>query len=184
MKQLKLYAEKHQLVGVFVAKEGHEKHLSDISHVEQFGVLCHVINSPGSHVVYFHAVKRIKITGKAENQDNPLIASIKEVTDEPIKEDKEYKALSAELLESTVSLIKMQESASPWPQMYFQPYHVLDQMQPAQYADVAAGRCLNASKTDLLEVLASTNVKERLNKVLTLVKQELEIFELKKNLSK
>jgi ATP-dependent Lon protease len=137
----------------------------------------------GSQLLYFHAVKRIQITGP-QDEENPMLAQIKEIEDEPVVMDKEYKATAAQLLESLVKLIKAQETQQPWPIAYFQPFHALDQMQPTQIADIAAGRCLNATREELLDVLKSTDQKDRLMKVLNLVKKEMEIFDIKKNINK
>jgi len=185
VKQLKAFADKRQLVGVFCVKEGFDKTVTNVDQFEQYGVLCYIISASGlgAQLLYFHAVKRIKIVGST-SEDNPMIATIREVVDEPYKEDKELKAVTAQLLESVTSLIKMQESQQTWPETFFQPFHALDQMQPAQVTDIAASRCLNATRQELMEILQGTNLKDRMNKVLHLVKKELEIFDLKKNINK
>ena len=78
-KQLRTHLEKTPLVGIFVAKEGNDKALTNTSQVEEIGVLCYTLNLyQGHNFFYFHALKRIKITGVSD-PENPLFVNIAEV---------------------------------------------------------------------------------------------------------
>jgi hypothetical protein len=44
----------------------------------------------------------------------------------------------------------MQDTGQGYPQHYFQPHQAINTMKPSQAADMAAGRCINATKEELM----------------------------------
>lgn len=114
------------------------------------GVLSYALNFQQAYqFFYFHALTRIKIVDIPDPK-NPLMAKVEEVKDEPYKEDKEFKALYSELIDSFNALVKMQDTGQGYPQHYFQPHQSINTMKPSQATDMAAGRCINATKEELL----------------------------------
>lgn len=172
----------HKCIGlVLTKKEDTDIYAATFKDLYPIGVLARILRiipmEQGGAQVILNMEKRFEIV-KASKESRPLKAHVK-FHDDPKQISKELKAYSISIITTIKELLKLNPLFKEELQIFLSHS---DFTEPGKLADFAVA-LTTASREELQEVLATFNIEGRVDRALTLLKNELDLSLLQNNIN-
>ena len=184
---LKMDKDDKRFVGVVLQQkppDEEEPEPANISNMHKVGVVAEILRiaqMEGHSEVHLmlNAVERFRITGFV--QEKPvLIAKAEYIIETEMTDNDELKAYSVSVIKCIKDLIKLNPLFKEELSIFMSHSNLQD---PGRLADFAAA-LTTSSGEELQEILETIRIRERLTKVLLLLKREIEISEIQEKINK
>ncbi|MGM0440384.1 MAG: endopeptidase La [Chlamydiota bacterium] len=182
---LKIIAKtSHKSLGVFLTKD-EDADITEVTHddIHPVGVLAKIlrivpIEGGGGAQVVLNMENRLTITDPIEDEEY-LRAHIESFDSSKVEVNQELKAYAISIISTIKELLKLNPLFQEELQMFLGHS---DFTEPGKLADFAVA-LTTASREELQEVLETFDIRDRVEKALTLLNKEIDLSKLQKNIN-